>query len=342
DRVRISPTRLEKENVVADFGSAFHEDYDATPSSHIRSKQAEVFNQSYIKQETWLDGMRGIASVLVFVHHVTLPSHDVSAAWSAEVPFNSVLRLPLIRFFYNGPFMVAIFFAVSGYALSYKPAKLMRQGDFETLCSTLSSSVFRRAFRIFLPCIASTSFIVLCVRLWLYEWTRPVATDPSRLSGGPEFHPERATTVMEQIRPWLHELTRFVNPFTNDDLKHYDGHLWTISTEYPETHLENAPGWNTLIAWIPEPFGGIFIRLRYWTMWGALLVVWSTSNSLILQRLFNHKVSQYLGKISFGFYLVHGCAIQTVGYLLSAFVWSITGYTTSAKKEAGFVLASIC
>jgi hypothetical protein len=180
----------------------------------------------------WLDGMRGTASVLVFIHHVTLPSHDVSAAWSAGVPFNSVLRLPLIRFFYNGPFMVAIFFAVSGYALSYKPVMLMRQGDFETLCSTLSSSVFRRAFRIFLPCIASTFFIVLCVRLWLYEWTRPIATDPSRLSGGPEFHPERATMVMEQIRPWLHELTRFVNPFTNDDVKHYDGHLWTISTEY--------------------------------------------------------------------------------------------------------------
>jgi peptidoglycan/LPS O-acetylase OafA/YrhL len=109
----------------------------------------------------------------------------------------------------------------------------------------------------------------------------------------------------------------------------------------PETNLENAPGWNSLIAWIPEPFGGIFIRLRYWTMWGALLVVWSTSNSLILQRLFNHKVSQYLGKISFGFYLVHGCVIQTVGYLLFAFIWSITGYETPAKKEAGFVSASI-
>lgn len=180
----------------------------------------------------WLDGMRGIASVLVFVHHVTLPSHDVSAAWSPEEPFNSFLRLPMIRFFYNGPFMVAIFFTVSGYALSCKPVKLMRQGDFEALCSTLSSSVFRRGFRIYLPCIASTLFIVLFIQLGLYELTRPIATDPSRLSGGPKFHPERGPTAMEQIRPWFHEISIFLNPFTNDDVKHYDGHLWTISTEY--------------------------------------------------------------------------------------------------------------
>lgn len=109
----------------------------------------------------------------------------------------------------------------------------------------------------------------------------------------------------------------------------------------PETHLDRAPGWNTLISWIPEPFGGIFIRLRYWTAWGALLIVWSTSNSLILQRLFNHRISQYLGKISFGLYLVHGCIIQTIGYLLFAFFWSIIGYDAPARKELGFVLASI-
>lgn len=109
----------------------------------------------------------------------------------------------------------------------------------------------------------------------------------------------------------------------------------------PETNLENAAGWITLIGCIPEPFGGIFIRLRYWTMWGALLVVWSTSNSMMLQRLFNHKVSQYLGKISFGFYLVHGCIIQTVGYTLFAFFWSVIGYDTSTRKEIGFVLATM-
>jgi len=185
-----------------------------------------------VQPTAWLDGMRGVASVLVFVHHVALPSHDVSAAWSPTEPFNSFLRLPLIRFFYNGPFMVAIFFAVSGYALSYKPVKLMRQGDFEALCETLSSSVFRRAFRIFLPCVASTLLIVLFLWLRLYEWTRSIATDRSRLSGGPEFHPERTVTFMEQIKPWFYEVSRFVNPFTNDDMKHYDGHLWTISTEY--------------------------------------------------------------------------------------------------------------
>lgn len=107
----------------------------------------------------------------------------------------------------------------------------------------------------------------------------------------------------------------------------------------PERRMENAPGWATLISWIPAQFKD---RARYWTTWGALLLVWATSNSLPLRRIFTNRVSRYLGKISFSMYLLHGNIIHTLGYGLLEFFWGLIGMETYLQKETGFVLAAIC
>lgn len=107
----------------------------------------------------------------------------------------------------------------------------------------------------------------------------------------------------------------------------------------PERRCEQAPGWATLISWIPAQFED---KARYWTTWGALLLVWSTSRSLPLQRIFTNEVSQYLGKISFSLYLLHGNIIHTLGYGSFEFFWHFTGTATYFRREFGFILAAIC
>lgn len=179
----------------------------------------------------WLDGMRGLAALFVFMQHLSYPIHDVFSAWTPEQDYNHFLRLPLIRFFYDGAFMVAIFFVLSGYALSYKPVKQMRNAETDALVQTLSSSVFRRAVRLYLPCFASTLLIVLSLRLGLYEWTRAIANDPVRLPASREIHFPRTKTTGEQMLNWARTMLVFVNPFNPVRIA-LDTHLWTIPIEF--------------------------------------------------------------------------------------------------------------
>jgi peptidoglycan/LPS O-acetylase OafA/YrhL len=225
-----------------------------TSSFHISSRAAKrllfhllpTFIQSRLRPPSepkpvtptaWLDGMRGLAAFFVFLDHLSYSTHDVYTAWGTDGANRELLKLPFIRFFYTGAAMVAIFFVVSGYALSYKPVRLMRNGDWEALTGTFSSSVFRRALRLYLPCFASTLMIVLFVRLGLYEGTRELANDAVRFPVRREHHPWRYDTLSEQLIVWMRKMCSFVYPFTleikeGDSAIDIDGHLWTIAVEY--------------------------------------------------------------------------------------------------------------
>jgi peptidoglycan/LPS O-acetylase OafA/YrhL len=51
----------------------------------------------------------------------------------------------------GGRAAVAIFFVISGFSLSYKPIKLLRINDYAHFSEAMTSSVFRRWLRLFLP-----------------------------------------------------------------------------------------------------------------------------------------------------------------------------------------------
>jgi peptidoglycan/LPS O-acetylase OafA/YrhL len=394
----------------------------------------------------WLDGMRGLAALMVFLYHLSYSTHDV---YTAYIPSHKeFLRLPLIRSFYNGNFMVSIFFVISGFALSWKPVMQMRKAEIGELGRGLGRSLVRRGVRLYMPCFASTFVILVLVRLGGYEWTRGLAGDGERLVGHREYHPQRCEGLREQVWVWCKDMAGFVNPFSAEGME-MDGHLWTIKVEYvsciecllgliadlglqrasiilyvtqlglcqlrtryrmlglicliawahqvdrwemvlfyggfilaelavrrntlaashtfdhshpksgllwstiyilaficglylggqPERQFEHAPGWSLLHSLIPK-----YIKdwHRYWTGWGALLLVWSTSNHRSLQRVFTNSVSQYLGKISFSLYLVHGAVIHTLGYGLLEVLWRLIGMNTRMRKEGCFVLMASC
>jgi peptidoglycan/LPS O-acetylase OafA/YrhL len=190
----------------------------------------------------WLDGMRGVAAFLVFLYHLSYSTHDVYTGWSKG--HYELLRLPFIKSFYNGPAMVSLFFVLSGYALSYKPVKQMRNGEYDALFSGLSSSVFRRAIRLYLPCVASTLMIVVLLRLGFYDNTRELANDSTRLTGQRERHAWRYDTVIEQVWIWLRSFWDFINPFASAGIGkgiYIDSHLWTIPVEFVSLETKNAP-----------------------------------------------------------------------------------------------------
>lgn len=113
---------------------------------------------------SYLDGLRGFAALFVVFHHIklTFPGRfkalDLGYHSTPQDPSLSAhfIQLPILRVLYNGQGMVAIFFVVSGYVLSYKPLKLIRKRDPATLLDSMASMIFRRHMRLYLPLIFTT------------------------------------------------------------------------------------------------------------------------------------------------------------------------------------------
>ncbi|KAK6334121.1 hypothetical protein TWF696_002624 [Orbilia brochopaga] len=190
----------------------------------------------------WLDGLRGIAAFCVFIsHHVvayTGQEHDY--AWDPQRHAH-VLQLPVIRLLYAGSAMVRIFFVISGFALSCKPAKLMRKnGGQGALMKTLASSVFRRYLRLFLPCFGAF-FMIHCWRAWgAFDWfeLRHRANEQILPGSIEKYPPKSPDGFFGQMGLMFSEFYIFAigNPILHEK---YDfttnKHMWTIPTEYGQS-----------------------------------------------------------------------------------------------------------
>lgn len=176
-----------------------------------------------VHQTSYLDGLRGIASVLVFFCHYTEENHKYllpSYGLSGPSYPSSLIQLPFLRVIFSGRPMVHIFFVISGFVLSYKPIRHIHARNPDACFTSLASSAFRRPFRLFGPCVASTFIIALMIQAgWLYK---PL---PS---------------LSWQFWAWTDALFHSITwPWSWDtDLRPgYDVHLWTIPIEFAHSML---------------------------------------------------------------------------------------------------------
>jgi peptidoglycan/LPS O-acetylase OafA/YrhL len=196
-----------------------------------RSRQDKLFPTAY------LDGMRGLAALFVFFCHYTYTCFVITLGYGYGGPGENrnILQLPIIRLLYSGPPMVCVFFVISGYALSLKPLKQMRSKAWEGLYTTISSSVFRRGLRLFIPTLSSCFMVFVMLRLGFYEPTRSMTEDKSLHRNIHEPHPHRAETFDIQLHDWIHQMNNFICVFDWTQFAGstgYDVHLWTIPVEY--------------------------------------------------------------------------------------------------------------
>ena len=492
-----------------------------TPTASSHEKEPSTPHSK--SQTAYLDGLRGLAALIVFLCHLSYtsfhiaPGYGYSPSVNPTSPSNStlpanfsssnnttyhyhshnnavtngnnnhILKLPFIRLLYSGPPMVSLFFVISGYALSVRPLTLVHARRHSDLLAALSSLLFRRAIRLFLPCFISTFLIFILLRIGAYEWNRDFAYNERYLKNVQEIHYERFDSVSEQLLDWARNLWEFVHVWDWDEYAGSTGmdvHLWTIPVEfrasmvvflmvlatarakplvrlgvvlgvvggfawfsarwevvlfcvgvglaerdasssssstspllssssssssssprcsglfsnslscsgpsspgvssssssftsaspYPPTSLSNlglpssspktrkgkwrwivtsilgmyfmsqpdqggeeTPGWVFLSSLIPAWWED---KHRFWQTIGAALFVLAVGRSSPWQRLFNSTAIQYLGKISYALYLMHGPVMHTLGYAIEKAVWDITG-TEGAAYNWGFVLAAV-
>ncbi|PKY02050.1 hypothetical protein P168DRAFT_292164 [Aspergillus campestris IBT 28561] len=396
-----------------------------------------------------LDGLRGWACLLVFNFHFLFTyTWKVAVGWGFNGENYSLWQLPILHMVVSGHIMVAIFFVISGYVLSYKPIKTIRSRMFDQTFLTLASSTFRRGLRLYVPAIVGLAAVFIAVRMGFYNYSFGVIKEGHTIQGTNEQHPELMELLYDQYWDWHLTIMTLMNPW-NWALyyNYYNPHLWTIPVEFrcsivlfltilatsrakTAVRLSLVSGliwfcmrwgrWDVVLflsgmllaeadlingTWERPPrpadgsdpddgftlprslqqlarylasrklWIGLFLVGLYlgstpntgcrWTpfyMWtyqvipetypephrfpqtiGAVLIVCSINHSKEIQKLFTNGLSQYLGKISFAFYIVHGPILHSLGYSLMPNIWSLTGKETNLQYCMGFLIGwSIC
>jgi peptidoglycan/LPS O-acetylase OafA/YrhL len=185
-----------------------------------------------------LDGLRGYASLGVFTIHFTdtfCQAHN--RGWGFSTQDHYLMQLPFIHYFWTAPALVATFFVISGYVLSYKPLKLIRTQNHESLLRTLSSSIFRRGIRLYVPVIIATFICFLFVIIGAFNYPHWVFEQHQWLAAG-EDTPPIYTSVGAQFVDWWQSILDMAYLFRWGGMgPSYDPHLWTIPTEFQGSML---------------------------------------------------------------------------------------------------------
>lgn len=164
----------------------------------------------------YLDGMRGLAAFIVFIFHFVFKNYYPYYSWGCQGAHYNILYLPIIRLFYTGSPAVCLFFAISGYALAYRPLKLLRNGSMGDFSTALSSLAFRRYLRLYMPIAVSTGIIAFLVQVGAYEPTRAYSQNKKYLKNFREPHPAQFDHFWEQIWLWMQSQYKLVAVFNQD------------------------------------------------------------------------------------------------------------------------------
>lgn len=134
-------------------------------------------NEKMFSETAWLDGVRGFAALIVAMNHITTLEigFRFQGFHAQPVEVNtSILQLPPFRIIFGMKAMVPLFFVVSGYCLSIQFVRRLRKSPEDTTAyfDALSSAVFRRAVRLFVPFLTMAISSQILLYLGAYDWNR--------------------------------------------------------------------------------------------------------------------------------------------------------------------------
>ncbi|KAF2850331.1 acyltransferas-like protein [Plenodomus tracheiphilus IPT5] len=180
---------------------------------------------SPLRPTAWLDGLRGFAAFLVYIHHNQLWSHGIKGNIVFENSFGYQGRhyfaaLPFVRTaFSGGHFAVTIFFVISGYVLSVKSMGLVHKGQHQAILDVVGSALFRRWLRLYIPVITVT-FLWLCMRHATGVWM-----NVHQMNG----------SFREDVKRWYETFKNYSFVFSTNHIEFsesYHPHTWTIPLEF--------------------------------------------------------------------------------------------------------------
>lgn len=202
----------------------------------------------------YLDSLRGWAACIVF-------AYDVLGSPKA-------LDYPFIRILTHGGAPVTILFVTSGYVLSFRMLKLMRNQESVQLLHSLASSTFRRYLRLYIPTALASFVAMLCV--WR-GWMSPVSNQGSF----PAQFWDWLIDTFQASDPFHDVVGRFSNSHTFGTK--YLPQMWTIPVEFRGSMVlfavctaasQMSTAGRMVFTWI-----AIFLCLAWQSIYGALFLM---------------------------------------------------------------------
>lgn len=233
---------------------------------------------------SWLDGLRGLAAFAVFNFHYIYAFSDIAIMpYAIDKKHKWFIELPIIRLFYAGHPAVCIFFLAAGYVCSLRPLTLMSSKNDSAAYQSLSTSLFRRVFRLYLPVATITLITALAAWGGLYTPLKPYMTDSKKKPlyfPGPmgKAHPAITHSLIQELSRWARDMGKMMSLWVFQPFyPSFDGHLWTVRIEFRSSIYLYA----SLLALARVR---TFIRLAalslasgycfYWGRWENVLFFW--------------------------------------------------------------------
>lgn len=198
--------------------------------------QAEIPTRPQNGQIEYLNGLRGLACLSVYIWHFSWPYQTgLFFAYGLDDQNTSFLQLPFIRLIYAGDAMVRVFFVLSGLVLSLGPLSAAYEGDMERVAKKVSSLGIRRGFRLFIPPVVASicSMIASCLG-WL-DNLPPTTPAPTRAQQHARI-PLRQPNFGLQILDWMRWVVQsLMNPWPSNTIppaSQYGSQFWTIPHEF--------------------------------------------------------------------------------------------------------------
>lgn len=159
----------------------------------------------------WLDSLRGYAACVVVKFHLFGFSQ------------REIFHQPILHAFEAGRGSVEVFFVISGYVLSVRVLKMIRNQQAVQLLNSLASATFRRFLRLYVPTAFATLLVALSLQVGLCHI--PELLKP---------------TLYEQLSDWMMDTIWASDPFhdivgwwlDNGYRTKYAFQLWTIPLEF--------------------------------------------------------------------------------------------------------------
>ncbi|KIW14598.1 hypothetical protein PV08_07382 [Exophiala spinifera] len=206
------------------------------------------YNARPTSKVTSLDGLRGVACLFVFHAHYAYSFGNCLEEASPRILSTRLMYQPFISLLWSGIAMVDVFFFISGYVLVSKPLRLLYAHNTSTALSSISSAVFRRAFRLYLPSMAMILIASVLAGLGFFDpGTGFYNMRHDDVRGPQEQPPARLSSLTAQIYSGLKDCYRLMDntipwgkanfPYESEDAARpsgmvYDRHLWTIPVEF--------------------------------------------------------------------------------------------------------------